>query len=95
VSDFAKPNDRLWIKLDVQGYEHTVLDGAMQAIAQTRVVESELSLVPLYEGQHLYRDIIDQLESLGFGLVSIERGFTDPNTGHVLQVDGIFVRHER
>jgi hypothetical protein len=91
----VKPDDRLWIKLDVQGYEQTVLDGAMQAIARTRVVESELSLIPLYEGQHLYREIIDQLEMLGFGLVSIERGFTDPTTGHVLQVDGIFVRHER
>jgi hypothetical protein len=56
------------------------------------VVEAELSLVPLYEGQALYREIIDRLETLGFDLITIDRAFTHPRTGHVLQVDGVFAR---
>jgi hypothetical protein len=29
---------------------------------------------------------------LGFDLISLERGYTDRLSGHVLQVDGIFLR---
>jgi FkbM family methyltransferase len=92
VSGRLAPDRCLWLKLDVQGYERPVLDGAGSVLERTRVVEAELSLVPLYQGQALYREIIDHLENLGFDLITIDRGFTDPRTGHVLQVDGVFVR---
>lgn len=92
VCDLVEPDDRLWLKLDVQGYERLVLDGARGTLRQTWVIESELTLAALYDGQELYQGMIDYLRTLGFTLVSLERGFTDPNTGHVLQVDGIFVR---
>ncbi|MCD6032341.1 MAG: FkbM family methyltransferase [Thermomicrobiales bacterium] len=92
VSGRLPPDRRLWLKLDVQGYERPVLDGAGSVLERTRVVEAELSLVPLYEGQALYREIIDRLETLGFDLITIDRAFTHPRTGHVLQVDGVFAR---
>ncbi len=92
VAGRLTPDDRLWVKLDVQGYERPVLDGARHLLARTQVVEAELSLVLLYKGQSLYREMIDHLETLGFDLIAMERGFTDPRTGHVLQIDGVFAR---
>jgi hypothetical protein len=58
----------------------------------TVCLEIELSLVELYKGQILYREMLGRLESMGFGLFSVEPGFTDPHTGRVLQFDGILVR---
>ena len=54
----------------------------------------EMSLVPLYENQHLWRDVIDRLEYLDFTLWSINQGFTDNQNGRALQVDGLFFRNK-
>ena len=80
------------LKLDVQGYELEVLRGAAATLAGVCAVESELSLVPLYEGQALVEDVVGHLRAAGFHPVCLSRGFTDPTTHEVIQVDGLFVR---
>jgi FkbM family methyltransferase len=92
VQGLVALDGHLWLKLDVQGYERPVLDGASEVLKRIQVVEAELSLVPLYEGQALYREIVEFLISLGFDIIGLERGFTDARTGQVLQVDGVFAR---
>jgi FkbM family methyltransferase len=91
---YLEPSSNLFIKIDTQGYEWQVLDGACEILKQARGVLCELSLVPLYDGQRLWRDIIDRLESEGFMLWALQKGFTDPRTGQSLQMDGIFLRRE-
>ncbi len=86
------PADRVLLKIDVQGYEKQVLDGAPRRLKTCRAVISEMSLVPLYEGQVLASELWDILAVHGFEPWSIEPGFRDPGTGRMLQVDGIFVR---
>jgi len=49
--------DRALLKLDVQGYERQVLDGAMRVLADCRAVISEMSLVPMYDGELLAREM--------------------------------------
>ena len=83
---------RYFLKIDTQGFEWQVLDGAIETLRSARGVICEMSLLPLYEGQRLWRDMIDRLAGLGFGLWAIQRGFTDPGSGRSLQVDGIFGR---
>ena len=87
-----KDDKFICIKADVQGYEKHVLRGAIKTLMRTKVIEIELTLVPLYEGGALYIDMVEHLERLGFSLVSIEPVFSDPKTGYVLQADGIFVK---
>jgi FkbM family methyltransferase len=82
----------LFIKIDTQGFEWQVLDGAGETLQQARGVLCELSLVPLYDGQRLWRDIVDRLDAEGFMLWALQKGFTDPRTGQSLQMDGIFLR---
>lgn len=91
---YLKPDSRCFIKIDTQGFEWQVLDGAVETIKRAHGVLVELSLVPLYEGQRLWQDIIDRLVSDGFTLWAIQRGFTDPRNGRSLQVNAIFVRNE-
>ena len=85
-------HERAYLKLDVQGYELEVLRGGESTLSRVAAVEAELSLVPLYEGGPLYRDVIEHLDQRGFGLVSLEAITEEPDTGHMLQLDGVFVR---
>ena len=83
---------RLFIKIDTQGFEWQVLDGARETLDLACGLLCELSLVPLYDGQRLWRDICDRLEAEGFMLWALQNGFTDPRTGQSLQMDGVFLR---
>ena len=80
------------LKIDVQGYERSVLDGAAQTLPRFAAVRTEMSLVPLYDGQALMPEIMAYLDERGFDLWFLERGFTDPHTRRVLQLDGVFFR---
>ncbi|MBN1664234.1 MAG: FkbM family methyltransferase [Deltaproteobacteria bacterium] len=81
-----------FLKIDTQGFEWQVLDGASVILKQVQGIMCELSLVPLYEGQHLWMDVIDRLRTEGFTLWAIQPGFIDPRDGRALQFDGIFFR---
>jgi FkbM family methyltransferase len=86
------PADRVLLKIDVQGYERQVLEGATRILGSCRAVISEMSLVPLYEGQVLAKELSHLLEAHGFEPWSLEPIFRDPVTGRLLQFDGVFVR---
>lgn len=86
------PSDRVLLKIDVQGYEKPVLDGAQRILGTCQAVLVEMSLIPLYEGQILAKPIWDMLEEAGFETWSFEPGVRNPQTGRMLQMDGLFVR---
>lgn len=81
-----------FLKIDTQGFEWQVLDGARAALPHVKGILVELSLVPLYEGQHLWREVIARLEAEGFTLWAFMPVFSDPVSGQTLQMDGIFYR---
>jgi FkbM family methyltransferase len=82
---------RPFLKMDTQGSEWDVLSGGERTLPLLHGVLSELSLVRLYDGQHLWRDMIDRLESAGFTVWGFQPHFMD-RTGRNLQVDAIFFR---
>jgi len=95
INEILDKNANLFIKVDTQGYEKKVFDGAEKTLDKVSGIICELSLVPLYEGQYLWRQIIEYLDTKGFMLWAIQKGFTDPNTGQSLQMDGIFLRKKK
>ncbi len=94
LGQYISDSDNVFIKIDTQGYEWAVLNGAPQALKLCKGVLLELSLVPLYEGQKLWLDCIDRLNKVGIKLYCIQPGFTDPKTGQTLQVDGLFFKFD-
>jgi FkbM family methyltransferase len=89
---YLSSDSRSFIKIDTQGFEWQVLDGAPETLQRAHGVLLEMSLVSLYEGQRLWRDLIERMETTGFTLWAIQTGFVDPRNGRTLQVDGIFLR---
>lgn len=89
---FSLPDHVPFLKIDTQGSELDILEGATDCLSLMAGLELELSFVPLYEGQPLFKDLTDYLADRGFDLVGIEPGITDPQSGALLQCDGIFAR---
>ena len=92
IHSYVVDESEILLKIDTQGYEWEVLNGASTIMPKVQGVLIEMSLVPLYEGQKLWGDIISRLETEGFILWSLQPAFTDPKNGRTLQVDGLFFR---
>ncbi|MGS1126580.1 FkbM family methyltransferase [Rhodanobacter sp. UC4437_H4] len=92
AEQYMESGNTAFIKIDTQGYEDRVLDGATTLLPRVTGMQLELSFVPLYEGQKLFSDLVERLRSLGFSIWSIFPGFFEPRTGRMLQVDVTFFR---
>jgi FkbM family methyltransferase len=92
VHDYLSASSVPFVKIDTQGYEWKVLNGASKILKLLKGIQCEISLVPLYEGQHLWLDILKRLENEGFSLWAFHKGFSDHKSGRMLQVDAIFIR---
>ncbi|MCB9304736.1 MAG: FkbM family methyltransferase [Lewinellaceae bacterium] len=89
---FCDEEDSVMVKVDTQGYEKKVLEGAAESLEKIKIVQMEMSLVPMYENETLFVDMINYLDDKGFALVSLENGWAHPRSGRLLQVDGIFLK---
>ena len=88
---FCSENDQVMVKIDTQGFEKNVIDGGVSSLAKVKLLQLEMSLVELYENEMLFNDMVNYLKERGFTLVSLEPGFSNRDSGELLQVDGIFV----
>lgn len=90
--DLCKSSKNVYMKIDTQGFESKVLKGAENSLAHIDTVQMEMSLVPLYDGELLANEMGSFMGQKGYTLIAIENGFSDPATGQLLQIDGIFHR---
>jgi FkbM family methyltransferase len=78
------------IKIDVQGAEHLVLKGGAETLKNTRLVYTEFSFKPLYQGSSTFFDLYQIMEASNFILVSINEGYAS-DQGELLQGDAKFL----
>jgi FkbM family methyltransferase len=83
------------LKIDVQGLELHVLRGAPLTLAATSLLDVELSLGELYEGQAQYREVLSFLSSAGLEPISFDNGFADAAADIALQINVLFARVSR
>jgi len=81
-----------FLKVDTQGFERHVLNGASTSLDLLSGVQLELSLVPLYEDDLQLTSAIELMSASGFRLVAVLPAFVDPLTLETLQCDGVFFR---
>ena len=92
IDSLCAPHGKLYLKVDVQGFESRVLAGAVACLPRIDTIQLEMSLTPLYEGERSFGEMHQFLLEKGYQLVSVEPGFSDAETGRLLQVDGIYRR---
>lgn len=90
--DIVSSKDKVFMKIDTQGFESKVLKGAENSLKKISLIQLEMSLVSLYESEILFEDMLGLMKGYGYRLIGLVPGFADLNTGHLLQVDGIFSR---
>jgi len=91
-SKYEQPGRKYFLKIDTQGFEKEVINGALLSMKKITGIQVEMSIVQLYEGESMYDDLKKLIESYGFELYSLEPGFSDPDSGKLMQIDGIFFR---
>ena len=82
----------MFLKIDVQGSELDVLEGARGILDRIVGVQLETALVPLYVGEQGFRTTLDRLDDLGFDLHLILPGYYERKLGRQLQVDVVAFR---
>lgn len=93
ISSVYNPlTDKVFLKLDVQGYEKNVLNGAQDTLKHIFGIQLETAFHELYMGEMLFHEMLPYLQSLGFELHLIMPGFMDVNSGRMLEADCIFIR---
>ena len=85
----------LLVKIDVQGYELSVLDGGPEVLRGADVVVLEVSFHELYEGQPLFAQIHARMAELGFEYRGNIEQFTSKDGKRVLFADALFLRASR
>ncbi|MBL8812337.1 MAG: FkbM family methyltransferase [Planctomycetaceae bacterium] len=93
LDDYAdrwRDKAKLMLKIDVQGFELSVLRGAVETLQKCRFVYVECSEVELYEGQALRREVNQFLEENGF----VEHGVFNRHVhgGKLIQADYLFTK---
>ncbi len=80
------------LKIDVQGYELKVLDGAPKLLDRTEVVLLEVSLFPFAPDLPDFHDVVSYMKKRGFVAYDLYCGHNRPLDGARAQIDIAFVK---
>jgi Methyltransferase FkbM domain len=92
AGSYLMADDRVFLKIDAQGYEAEVLAGTAGLLERLAGIQLEMALVPLYEGERPFRAMLDELSALGFEPYLFLTGYFERKLVRQLQIDGVFMR---
>ena len=91
-NDLNIDDKNIFLKIDTQGYEFQVLEGAEKTLSKINGILVEVSLTELYKGQKSWFEVMKFVQDKGFKLWSVDRGFTNKANGKTLQLDLCFFK---
>lgn len=95
VAGETAPEDgaRVFLKMDTQGYDTAVFEGLGTALAHVVLLQSEVSLIPIYAGMPHWTESIATYEKNGFGVVGMFPVSRD--SSRVVEYDCLLVKWNR
>jgi FkbM family methyltransferase len=82
--------ERLYLKIDTQGFDIEVLRGAERSLLDVRALQSEASVVGIYKGMPGYMETIDHLTERGFDITGMYPVSRD-STLRLLEFDCVMI----
>lgn len=92
LPDLARPDDIIHLKLDTQGYERFVIEGAEGVLDRIASVQMEVAVTPMYEGEMVMHEAIALMHGKGYLLIDVAHAFKDPRSGEATHFDLLFRR---
>jgi len=92
IEEHYPRGNRLFLKIDAQGYEKKILEGAVDQLNKVVGIRIELSIVRSYAGEPLICEMLPYLYELGYRVCAIDEAWSDRTTQEVYQVDAILFR---
>jgi FkbM family methyltransferase len=83
--------ERILLKLDTQGFDLEVLAGASGVLDRVVAIQSELSLVPIYEGAPTYLEALAAFREAGFAVTGFYPVNRDPRW-RIVEYDAVMIR---
>ena len=90
--DVVGSANNIFLKIDTQGFERSVIEGAEKSLEKIRAVQMEVALVAHYEGEALIEEMLGMMRERGFDPWWVYHGFRHHATFQMIQVDLFFVR---
>jgi FkbM family methyltransferase len=87
----AVRDPRVFLKLDTQGYDLKILDGAGSSLDRVLALQSELSLKPIYEGMTGYTAAMSSLNRMGFDVTGMFPVLRDDRL-RIVELDTVMMR---
>jgi len=88
------PDPRLYLKLDTQGYDVEAFAGLGERARELVGMQSEVAVLPIYEGMPLMCEALEVYAAAGFGISALYPVSRQSATGRVLEFDCVMVRPE-
>lgn len=82
------------LKMDVQGFEKKVLEGAINFINKVDYLLFEASFISMYDGEALFEEMHTIVKDLGFELIA-PTGFLQSKNLQVLQMDMLYKKSKK
>jgi FkbM family methyltransferase len=92
---YCTTSAHVFLKVDTQGFERNVLDGARENLKNLVGIQLELSLISLYESEETYLGFLNDLHAWGFEPFMIWQNYFSQHHGRQLQIDVVFMRADR
>jgi FkbM family methyltransferase len=87
ITDLGVDPARTFLKIDVQGSEIAVLQGAGDMLDRIPLIQIETSLRAIYAGESDFATMVGFFRERGFGVRGIRPVYFNPNSGEIMQVD--------
>lgn len=88
----ALVSPRIFLKTDTQGHNLAVIKGATRCLEHIVLLQSEISVEPIYGGIPHCLDSLRYYESLGFMLLNLSPVTRNPTRETIVEYDALMVR---
>ncbi len=82
------------LKIDTEGYEDQVIEGATQLLEDTQFVVAEVTVKPAYDGGYSFADLIALLDRHGFRLCDVMTAPKNAGAHETEFMDAVFQRDD-